>query len=75
MPRSRDVREVVVRTIEDEDAHPLYLSYMRLRSSLLSLAVVLSRSGYRSAGLAIANNLPPLDLPGLPKVRSTNGGV
>ena len=45
------------RTMEPEEAHPLYLRWLAWRGSGMQLAAALARAGHRDAALAIRDGV------------------
>lgn len=61
-----------VRTMEPEDAHPLYLECMSVRMSVLRFAAHLAREGYREKAREVrdaADAFIMVTNTGIPKVR------
>jgi len=63
---------IIVKTIREEDAHPLYLEWLRWRTGTLQLAARLARKGYQEAALRLRDAVDSagLDPPGVPKLKS-----
>lgn len=66
----------VVRTLDPQDAHPVYLAWMTARANLLQLAATMSRAGQRDAAVALRDIVDSrLATDDCPAPRQLDGGA